>query len=79
MGDRQKHDRGVLKEGFLGKAKFNVVSQLFSKKGKVSCTERYLHDHSISDVMCQSVRIQLQSCSDTKPEANWLPQVALSQ
>ena len=48
MGDRQKYDRGVVKEGFLGKAKLNMVSQLFSKKGKVSCTEpcRY----SINDV-----------------------------
>lgn len=59
MGDRQKHDRGVLKEGFLGKAKLNMVSQLFSKKGKVSCTESCLHHHSISDVMCQPPRTQL--------------------
>lgn len=39
MGDRQRFDHGILKEGFLGKAKLNKVSQLFSKKGKVSCID----------------------------------------
>lgn len=49
MGDRQKIDHGILKEGFMGKAKLNKVSQLFSKKGKVRYIDACLLPLSLWD------------------------------
>lgn len=79
MGDRQRFDHGILKEGFLGKAKLNKVSQLFSKKGKVSCTNAYLFPPSICDGIVRSTAHAAEELLRKWLWKRWLPLAVLGQ